>query len=131
MMQNSKRAAEVVRQISKDGSHQTRTILDMLKAGLMDEEEPFLEAMLEVKKLFTLKDLKNKARIEVPSTFLLMGVVDETGILESNEIYVQTSTIISEHQSFEGEKTVRRNHHVWTGRSIVTRNPCLHPGEFV
>ncbi|CAG8653574.1 8362_t:CDS:2, partial [Paraglomus brasilianum] len=129
MMQDSKRAAEVIRQISRDGSHQTRTILEMLKAGLMDEEEPFLEAMLEVKKLFTLKDLRNKARIEVPSTFLLMGVMDETGILEPDQIYVQTSTITSEHQSFKGEKKVRREHRVWTGRSIVTRNPCLHPGD--
>jgi hypothetical protein len=121
----------VIRRINRDGSHQTKTLLGMIEGGLMEREEPFLKALLEVKKLFALNNLKNKARIEVPSTFLLMGVMDETGILEPDEIYVHTSTIISDHRKFDNDKKVQRERRVWTGNAIVTRHPCLHPGEYI
>lgn len=61
--------------------------------------DPFLKAILECKRVYTLKSLKYKARILMPNSFLLLGVIDETGILEEDEIYVQTSTIVSEQQT--------------------------------
>jgi RNA-dependent RNA polymerase len=102
----------------------------MINAGLMNSREPFLFGMLEAKRVYALKDLRNRARISVPDTFLLMGVLDEIGILGPNEVYVHTSTIISEHHIFDSEeKETRRLAKVWTGQCAVTRNPCLHPGD--
>lgn len=74
--------------------------------------DPFLKAILECKRVFTLKSLRDKARILMPNSFLLLGVIDETGFLKEDEIYIQTSTIISEHHS----KT-KREHKVRIGRA--------------
>src|SRR5437868_2177813 len=77
--------------------------------------DPFLKALLECKRVFALKSLRYKARILVPNSFLLIGVIDELGILEEDEIYVQTSTIVSEHQTFDTADKVQREQKIWTG----------------
>lgn len=72
--------------------------------------DPFLKAILECKRVYTLKSLRYKARILMPDSFHLLGVIDETGILEEDEIYIQTSTIVSEetaHNKIERERKVR------------------------
>lgn len=103
--------------------------------------DPFLKAILECKRVYTLKSLRYKARILMPNSFLLLGVIDETGILNEGEIYIQTSTIVSDKPK------------VWTGPAskfsiifyyqlsqnffflkknffvVIARNPCLHPGD--
>lgn len=82
----------------------------------MRKNDLFLKAFLECKRIFTLKLLRSKARILVPDSFLLIGVIDETGILEENEIYVQTSTIISEYQTFDtAHDKIRRKQKIWEG----------------
>ncbi|CAG8729921.1 4203_t:CDS:2, partial [Ambispora leptoticha] len=52
-----------------------------------------------------------------------------TGILEANEVYVHTSSIIDNDQPLEDEQEIRRKNQVRTGKVLVTRNPCLHPGD--
>ncbi|RIA98947.1 RNA dependent RNA polymerase-domain-containing protein [Glomus cerebriforme] len=116
---------------TRECSHVMRTILSMIDAGMMrGTVDPFLKALLECKRVFALKSLRYKARILMPKSFLLLGVIDETGILEEDEIYIQTSTIVSEHHTFDtAYNKVQREHKVWTGPAIITRNPCLHPGD--
>jgi hypothetical protein len=81
-----------------------------------DTFDPFLKALLECKRIFSLKLLRCKARILVPNSFLLMGVIDETNTLEEDEIYVQTSTIISENQTFDtADHQIKREAKVWSG----------------
>src|SRR5947208_577205 len=78
--------------------------------------DPFLKALLECKRVFALKSLRYKARILMPNSFILLGVIDETGILKEGEIYVQTSSIVSEYQTFEtAHDKIKREHKVWTG----------------
>lgn len=82
----------------------------------MKKNDLFLKAFLECKRIFTLKLLRSKARILVPDSFLLIGVIDETGILEENQIYVQTSTITSEYQTFDtAHDKIQREQKVWEG----------------
>jgi RNA-dependent RNA polymerase len=118
--------------------------------------DPFLKAILECKRVYTLKSLRYKARILMPNSFLLLGVIDETGILNEDEIYVQTSTIISDETT---HNKIKRERKVWTGPAskfsiifyyhhlqdilkkkyniyiyiyvfvVISRNPCLHPGD--
>lgn len=80
--------------------------------------DPFLRALLECKRVFALKSLRYKARILMPKSFLLLGVIDESGVLEEGEIFIQTSIIVSEHQTFDSANNiVRRKHKVWEGEA--------------
>jgi hypothetical protein len=78
--------------------------------------DPFLRALLECKRVYALKSLRYKARILMPKSFLLLGVIDETGLLNEGEIYIQTSTIVSEHHTFETiHNKIKRKYEIWTG----------------
>ncbi|PKK74498.1 RdRP-domain-containing protein [Rhizophagus irregularis] len=132
MMTNEDKACQIVKRSTgtRECSHITRSIISMINAGLMRKNDLFLNAFLECKRIFTLKLLRSKARILVPDSFLLIGVIDETGILEENEIYVQTSTIVSEYQTFDtAHEKIQREQKIWKGPAVITRNPCLHPGD--
>jgi hypothetical protein len=83
---------------------------------MMRGTDPFLKALLECKRVFALKSLRYKARILMPKSFILLGVIDEIGILEEGEIYIQASTVVSENLTFEtAYDKVQREHKVWTG----------------
>ena len=51
--------------------------------------EPLLHSIMYARQLSILLTLKKKARILVAESAVLMGVVDEEGILEENEVFVQ------------------------------------------
>ncbi|CAG8532252.1 7758_t:CDS:2 [Ambispora leptoticha] len=129
MLRDPAKAKEVVRNYTNDSTHISRTMLGMIDAGLIEVNEPFLKGLLEAKRCFTLKDLRYKARISVPDTFLLFGVMDEMGILEADEVFVHTSIIINNDQPLEDDQEIKRKNQVRTGNVLVTRNPCLHPGD--
>ncbi|CAI2179492.1 5586_t:CDS:2 [Funneliformis geosporum] len=133
MMTNENKAREIVKRNTgiRECLHITRTILSMIEEGMMQGIiDPFLNALLECKRVYALKVLRHKARILMPKSFLLLGVIDETGKLEENEVYLQTSTIVSEHLTFnKANNKIRRESKVWTGPAVITRNPCLHPGD--
>ncbi|CAG8493686.1 4830_t:CDS:10 [Dentiscutata heterogama] len=134
-MRDPLKASELVKRNSgtEECSHVTRTILSMIETGLMEEnEEPYLKGLLECKRIFSLKSLRYKARIPVPQGYMLFGILDETGILEPDQIYIQTSTIISENNTFSTSTVnnkIQRKHKVLTGPAVIARNPSLHPGD--
>jgi hypothetical protein len=70
-----------------------------------------------------LRLLKHKARIPVDKGLTLFGVMDETGFLEPNQVYV---TYDKTHGLYHGR---RINSTLKDGRVIVTRSPALHPGD--
>lgn len=79
--------------------------------------------------------LKKKARIRVNNSCVLIGVIDERGILEENEIFLQ----IQRNSGVDHEAFGKRNNTYKTfltdekevigGKVIVTKNPCSHPGD--
>ncbi|CAG8546813.1 1547_t:CDS:10 [Diversispora eburnea] len=132
MMKNPEKAKEIVKRStgSRECSHITRCILSMIDEGLMRSGEPFLKGLLECRRIFALKSLRYRARILAPNGFLLYGILDEVGVLEPDQIFVQTSTINTDIQTFtKMNKKTKRNHKIYTGRAVITRNPCLHPGD--
>ncbi|CAG8489836.1 4430_t:CDS:10 [Acaulospora morrowiae] len=132
MMKNEDKARDVVNRSvgSRECSHITRSILSMIDEGMMGTEEPYLIGLLECKRIYALKNLKYKARIMMPQAFLLFGILDETGILGPGEIFVQTSIVTSQNNTFSKIKEkVKRDHRVHVGKAVITRNPCLHPGD--
>ncbi|KAI1311760.1 RdRP-domain-containing protein [Xylaria venustula] len=59
-----------------------------------------------------------KCRIPIPKSRLLFGVCDELGVLKEGECHAKITT------DENGLPQTLKNAHV-----LVTRNPCLHPGD--
>jgi RNA-dependent RNA polymerase len=82
--------------------------------------EPFAHKLLVAFQGYLLKELRTKARILVPNTWTVLGVIDETRTLKYGQVFVQ----IHEKTESGGIKPK-----MITGPVIVTRSPCFHPGK--
>lgn len=82
--------------------------------------DPFVRQILIAFQAFLVKELRTKARILIPDTWSLFGVIDETRTLKYGEVFVQI-----EQKNDCGDIFSR----IITGSVIVTRNPCFHPGK--
>lgn len=80
--------------------------------------DQFLRNVVEVVVLKELRLLKHKARIPVPQGITLFGIMDETGLLAPNEVYVTYDRNKRRHLPGPEEQAV-----------LVTRSPALHPGD--
>lgn len=83
-------------------------------------KDPFLSSVVEAMVLRDLRLLKHKARIPIAEGVTLFGVMDETGYLKENEVYVTYDCSRSRNR-YEPPPN--------EGRVIVTRSPALHPGD--
>ncbi|KAL2896157.1 RNA-dependent RNA polymerase 6 [Bienertia sinuspersici] len=113
-------------------AEQGNTAAIMLSAGFKPQTEPHLRGMLTCIKAAQLGDLREKARIFVPSGRWLMGCLDEVGVLEQGQCFIQVSNpslenCFSKHGSRFSE--VKTNLQIIRGLVIVAKNPCLHPGD--
>lgn len=110
-----------------DPNHMTLAIANLVHGGLMASKEPFVKSLLNLWRAWTIKYLKEKAKITIEEGAFLLGVVDETAILRGyynddgeedlSQIFCQVTRV--------GETTPT----IITGRCIVARNPSLHPGD--
>ncbi|KAG5048419.1 hypothetical protein JHK85_009522 [Glycine max] len=103
----------------------------MLSCGFSPLTEPHLRGMLTSTRAAQLWGLREKSRIFVSSGRWLMGVLDELGVLEQGQCFVQVSTpslenCFSKHGSRFSET---KNLHVVKGFVVIAKNPCLHPGD--
>ncbi|KAI6646460.1 RNA-dependent RNA polymerase 1-like [Oopsacas minuta] len=79
--------------------------------------EPFHLSLLRCIYTFKIQNLIKKFHIPLKNGCLLMGIPDPIGILEDREVYV----------TFEDTSTKAP----LTGRILVYKNPCLHPGDLL
>ncbi|CAG9327586.1 unnamed protein product [Blepharisma stoltei] len=80
---------------------------------LMDyPREPIFGELKELLITRSLEELKKKQRIWIRKSGCLMGVLDEKGLLNYGEVFLQTQ---------EGG--------IVEGLVVVAKNPCLHPGD--
>lgn len=86
--------------------------------GVDYRKDKFLRSVVEAMVLRELRLLKHKARIPVRKGITLFGIMDETGFLKENEVYVTFDT-----------KGDRFEEPPGPGPVIVTRSPALHPGD--
>ncbi|CAO2825805.1 unnamed protein product [Amaranthus hypochondriacus] len=113
-------------------AEQGNTAAIMLGAGFKPQTEPHLRGMLTCIRAAQLGDLREKARIFVQSGRWLMGCLDEEGVLEQGQCFVQVSNpslenCFSKHGSRFSE--MKNNMQIVKGLVIVAKNPCLHPGD--
>ncbi|KAI8914028.1 RNA dependent RNA polymerase-domain-containing protein [Powellomyces hirtus] len=83
------------------------------KVGYPFLQDEYLRTLLDAVRLERLTLIKEKSRIPLEDSYTLMGVCDETGILEQNEVFVFLST----------EQTPR------SGACTVLKFPAFHPGD--
>ncbi|PON57077.1 RNA-dependent RNA polymerase-type [Parasponia andersonii] len=104
----------------------------MLSAGFKPQSEPHLRGMLTCIRAAQLWDLREKARIFVPSGRWLMGCLDELGVLEGGQCFIQVSKPSLENCfTKHGSRFCKRenNLEVIKGFVVIAKNPCLHPGD--
>ncbi|XP_042910269.1 uncharacterized protein [Parasteatoda tepidariorum] len=94
----------------------------LLNSGICLTKEPFFRRLLLSVYTVAIDQLRSKARIFIPPKFgrNMLGVIDETGTLNYGEVFVQYSEEI-------GNQTSPT--HVLTETIVVTKNPCMHPGD--
>ncbi|KAL3512903.1 hypothetical protein ACH5RR_025620 [Cinchona calisaya] len=114
------------------GVNETKSIVvRMLHQGCEPEIEPYLSMILQSHRENQLSDLRSRGRIFVPKGRVLLGCLDETGILDYGQVYVRITMTKSElhggEQSFF--QKVDETTAIVRGKVVVTKNPCLHPGD--
>ncbi|KAM7444491.1 hypothetical protein ABFA07_006888 [Porites harrisoni] len=98
-------------------------------SGIPLTTEPFFKSLLVAMYRNHIHELLSRSRILLPpeEARLMMGVMDELGVLQPGQVYVQYSEVSTrvdcEDQFNMNKKRVVR------GPLVVTRNPCLHPGD--
>lgn len=85
--------------------------------GIHFQDDEFLKNIVQLAAITQLRDIKYRARIPVEQGLTLHGIVDETGFLRVDEVYIATR---------HHETNTRR---VVEGHVIVTRAPARHPGD--
>ena len=109
-----------------DPNLMTLDIANLVRGGFMASSEPFVISLMYLWRAWTIKYLKEKAKITIDDGAFLLGVVDETAILKG--YYHDTEDILPE--VFCQITDIETGHpKVITGPVIVARNPSLHPGD--
>ena len=86
-----------------DQNRVTPVIADLVKAGFMTSDEPFVWALLQLWRSWTLKALKEKARISVAKSAFVLGCVDETDTLRGHTERKKDPDIRIGHQVVEDD----------------------------
>ncbi|KAI9885653.1 MAG: hypothetical protein M1823_002522 [Watsoniomyces obsoletus] len=117
-----------------DACQTTLLIAALIECGFMESQEPFVLSLLHLWRSWTVKYLKERARIVIDQGAFVFGVTDESKTLKGHinrhpaerglrnisdvpEIFIQILD----------EKTSK--YKVVEGLCLLARNPSLHPGD--
>ncbi|KAH7057296.1 RNA dependent RNA polymerase-domain-containing protein [Macrophomina phaseolina] len=117
-----------------DSNQVSLTLAGMVLDGFMGIKEPFLMSVLHLWRTWSIKYLKEKARLFVGEGAFLLGCLDETASLhghfysEQNWKSLQTNLLP---QIFVQVSDINHpgRYKIIEGVCIVARNPSLHPGD--
>ncbi|KAJ0986641.1 hypothetical protein J5N97_004997 [Dioscorea zingiberensis] len=120
-----------LRVVDRLNGFETKTTKSMLMHGFNPNSEPYVSMMLRAYHDYQLADIKSKCRIFVPKGRVLIGCLDETGTLNYGEVYLRITTKDNEQQSKDHAffDKADQTSAVVIGKVVVTKNPCLHPGD--
>lgn len=129
MLTNTEAALDILENMGK--SDVKNVLVNMLLQGYKPNGEPYLSMMLHSHYENQLSDLKSRCRIFVPKGRILIGCMDETGILNYGQVYVRVTMNKRELQCDEQKffHRVDETTSILIGKVVVTKNPCLHPGD--
>ncbi|KAL1644220.1 hypothetical protein SLS58_004500 [Diplodia intermedia] len=125
-------------QRSVDPLQTTLILAGMIMDGFMGVKEPFLMSVLHVWRAWSIKNLKEKAKLFIGDGAFLLGCVDETASLRGH-FYSDHNKIHSERGSMLGalpeifvqisDPDHEGRYKVVEGVCLIARNPSLHPGD--
>jgi hypothetical protein len=119
MTTNTFNAAFLLKDTQTSKAAKLSDLLDMLAdIGLEYHGDVFLRSIVDMAVSMKLRDIKYRGRIPVEHGITLYGIMDETGFLKEDQIYVTVQS------SVEEAKKVLTG-----GKVIITRSPALHPGD--
>ena len=121
-----------------DANQMTLAVAAMILEGFQKTGEPFVTSLLQLWRAWTIKYLKEKARITIPNGALLLGCVDETATLkghyeDSRKLDIAAS--VKEKSKLVPEVFVQLSKgpdekpQIIKGPMLLARNPSLHPGD--
>lgn len=113
------------------------TMAGMVLDGFMKVREPFMMSLLMLWRSFTIKNLKEKARIAVDEGAFVLGCVDETAILRGHYNDLQkpdatnTEKLDNLPEIFLQVDDINKKGHyrIVEGICVLARNPSLHAGD--
>ncbi|KAF2400341.1 RdRP-domain-containing protein [Trichodelitschia bisporula] len=120
-----------------DFNRSTLMLASMILDGFMTSKEPFMMSMLELWRSWSIKYLKEKAKILVDKGAFLLGCVDETATLQGHFDHNRTTPhapiderVASLPEIFLKVDSGRDGEYeVIEGLCILARNPSLYPGD--
>jgi RNA-dependent RNA polymerase len=117
-----------------DENMTTITLATMVLNGFMHSREPFVRTLLQLWRSWSVKALKEKARLIVDEGAFLLGCVDETGTLRGHSRATEGRREIPQNQLPQiflqvPDPKDRNAYKVIIGLCLVGRNPSLHPGD--
>lgn len=134
-MTSEKKALEMLNK-TVDYNQMTIQLASMVVDGFMETEDPFMVSCLRLWRAWSIKYLKEKARIYVDDGAFILGVVDDKAVLRG---YLNNAPRVSHQPSdavplpeiflqvpISGSKGQWR---VITGICTLSRSPSLHPGD--
>ena len=121
-----------------DHNQMTLTVASMVLDGFQSTGEPFMTSLLQLWRAWSIKYLKEKARITIGAGALLLGCVDETAILRGH--FDDAPKIPAHAANKEKAKHIPQvfvqitkkpdeKSEVMLGPMLLARNPSLHPGD--
>lgn len=119
-----------------DENQVTLIISEILKANFLSEssKEPFVANVLNLWRSWSLKLLKEKARIQVEQSAFVLGCVDETGSLRGHSsategCKIKDVSMLPQIFLQLSDPKIYNQTRIVQGVCIVGRNPSLHPGD--
>lgn len=120
-----------------DPNLMTLSMCDLISHGFRRVQEPFVTSLLQLWRAYSLKYLKEKAKIPVKDGAFVLGAVDETNTLRGhfNELQPPQQADRREKEKALPEiflqitDTGTGMPRVIEGICILARNPSLHPGD--
>src|SRR5262249_45624959 len=120
-----------------DSNLMTLSMASMIEDGFRQTNEPFVTSLLRLYRAWTLKYLKEKAKIPVAQGAFVLGVVDETATLRGhiNDLQPPQGATREEAEKslpeifiqYTNQLTGKRSVH--EGVCIIARNPSLQRGD--
>ncbi|GMT30740.1 hypothetical protein PFISCL1PPCAC_22037 [Pristionchus fissidentatus] len=109
---------ELPRRVSIDGLSRQH--------GFALTTEPYFRSVLRAAVRFMLKKQLNKEQIQIPLDLgrSMFGVVDETGLLQYGQIFVQYHVNASDKTPKPSASKIIRK-----GPTLITKNPCISAGD--
>ena len=136
-MTNEKTAREML-QKNVDINQMTMTVVAMILDGFMEAKDPFMISLLQLWKAWSMKYLKEKAKILIEKGVFVLGVTDESGTLEGHYDAKQCNPELTSEEKLGSLPEIflqisnvnkKGSYTVITGDCVLARNPSLHPGD--